>query len=392
LFFCCLLCITSGNAYSKEVLQEKTFENGVLFKVQNIHVVRLCGSYHQMGREYGALLHDQLAKFYDEIIKLVVNERKIPMTTVNKIAEDLFQRYPERFKEVLYGMSETSGLSLQQHLIINAFEYYIYTSAFDKFATSKCSAIAAWGAFTEKGDLIFGRNYDFDIDISRFKKFLVVAAFNPEGSGNSVAIVTFAGTLNATTDINNKKIFLELNSAGNMVNGLHYYDRIPAPIELFAIMTDSSDLSQIDRQFHTINSDSSFIVNVSDPSVAYSYEWPPLGVKRVGAIDDGLLVVTNNFLDQSWSTYDSHDNADLTLTRRRNLIDLAEQYKGKINIKIMQHILDMGIKQNGATFYDIKNEGLYTGFQVLVSDQNSILWVKVPGVQDWVPINLSILF
>lgn len=373
-----------------------TFEGGYLYKMGNIKAVSLYGSYHDMGREYGQLLHNDLRNFYNEIIKLTVYERKIPISTLNQIANDLFQKYPQRFKEILYGMSETSGLSLKQHLIINAFEYYIYDSAFSKEALNatknKCSAIASWGNYTKDGAMLFGRNYDFGIDITRFKKFITITAFNPVGSGNSVALVTFAGTLNATTDVNNKGIFLELNSASNSASNLHFYNRIPAPINLFAIMTDASDLSQINAEFNSINSDSSFVINVADQNTAYSYEWPPLGVKKIETKTPGLLVSTNNFTDPTWGTYKPDDDTDLTLTRRSNLIKLANRHAGKIDITVMQDILDTPIDQGGSTFYVMDKHEIYTGFQTIAANENSTIWIKIPNFQNWVSIDLHTLF
>jgi hypothetical protein len=192
--------------------------------------------------------------------------------------------------------------------------------------------------------------------------------------------------------VNNKGLFLELNSGANSASNLKFYNRISAPIELFAMMTDASSLAQIDNEFNTTNASASFIINVADQNSAYSYEWPPFGVKRVGNKAAGILVSTNNFVDPSWGTYKSDDNSDLTLTRRNNLLKLANLYKGKIDVKIMQSILDTPIEHGGATSYTIKNDELYTGFQVIAANNNSAIWLKIPGFQDWTLVDLHELF
>ncbi len=43
---------------------------------------------------------------------------------LNTIAWALFDRYPQRYKEILYGMAETSDLGLDKVLLVNALEWF----------------------------------------------------------------------------------------------------------------------------------------------------------------------------------------------------------------------------------------------------------------------------
>jgi hypothetical protein len=65
-----------------------------------------------MGRQYGALAKDDLQAMHTTIGKVFLNNEKIKMTQedLNTIARAVFDRYPQRYKEILYGMAETSGL------------------------------------------------------------------------------------------------------------------------------------------------------------------------------------------------------------------------------------------------------------------------------------------
>jgi len=61
----------------------------------------------------------------------------------------MFNLYPERFKDIIYGMAETSGLSIEKHIVLNGLELY--------GSIAGCSGIAAWGDYTKGGPLVFGR-------------------------------------------------------------------------------------------------------------------------------------------------------------------------------------------------------------------------------------------
>jgi len=97
-------------------------------------------------------------------------------------------------------------------------------------------------------------------------------------------------------------------------------------------------------------------------------------------------------MEPSWGTYNPLNDSDPILTRRNNLVKLAKKYKWRIDIKIMQNILDTSIKQGGTTSYSIKNDNLYTGFQIIITNKNSTLWVKIPDFQNWTSIDLNVLF
>jgi hypothetical protein len=379
LIFCCMVLINCSSSRQN---------------AGKVDILHLKGSFREMGRQYGTMQKTRLHEFHSDMKKFLIHDRKQKPENLNRFARGLFDSYPQRFREILIGMSETSGLSLDDHLFINAFEHFLFNPDFAGEAGAACSGIAVWGPYTAGTNLIFGRNYDFGADVSAFKKYLIIAIFDPPGSGNATAVITYTGTLNATTQMNAVGIFLELNNGGVSAGGLSFTNRVSTPVELFAMMLDSSSLEQIDREMHTKNTQFSYIINVADRDTAVSYEWAPFAVRRIEGAG-GLLVSTNHFTGD-WGLARSTDSFFLTVTRRNNLLRLAEKARGSIDIAKMKEILNTGIRESGATSYRCElingNPAPFTAYQIIAEPAQKRIWIRIPGYQDWIAVELERYF
>jgi len=375
---------TAGSVSHSNKTQDPaaTFEGGCLYRFGQLNVVNLHGTYRQMGRQYGYLLREQLKGLYTIAIdQYFIKKKKVSPETIHHMARALFNFYPQRFKDIIYGMAETSGLTIEQHILLNGLELYGMISG--------CSGIAAWGEYTQGGPLIFGRNYDWFDGYTPFAKYLTLTVINPS-SGIPCAIVTFAGAMYATTGINKKGVFLELNNGLPSGGGLTYSNRVPAIINLLAFLIDCSTMEELDGAFNSTRPDFSFIINVADDSCAYSYEWPPFDVRRRSAEVDGLLVATNHFVDPSWGMVLQEETGFKSTERRENLLSLGHKNKGRIDEGTMMNILDTPINEGGATWPE--GETIQTVYQIIAIPSELRLCLKVPGFQNWTTVDLSDLF
>jgi len=359
-----------------------TFEEGSLYKSGKLNILDLHGSYRQMGRQYGRLIKDDLHSLYKKAIEgYFIGQKGLSREILKKTAMSLFNFYPQRFKEIIQGMAETSGLSIEKHIVLNGLELY--------GTISGCSGIAAWSDYTKGGPLIFGRNYDWFDSYKEFAKYLTVTVLNAD-SGIPTAIVTFAGVIYATTGMNAKGIFLELNNGLPSGGALSYSNRVPAIINLLAFLSDCSTMEQLHAAFNTTRSNFAFIINTADKNCAYSYEWPPFDIKRRTGEVEGLLVATNHFTDLAWGI-ELQDNAGFkTVLRRKNLLSLGHKNKGRMNLATMMEILDTPIDKGGATWP--AGEKIQTVYQVIAIPGELKLWLKVPGFQNWTSVNLASIF
>lgn len=359
-----------------------TFEGGSLYKSGMLNVLDLRGTYRQMGRQYGYLLKDQLNDLYRIAIEeYFIGKKGLSYETLNDTATALFNLYPNRFKEVIYGMAETSGMSTDKHILLNGLELYGMISG--------CSAIAAWGDYTKGGPLIFGRNYDWFDSYKEFAKYLTVTVLNVD-SGIPCAIVTFAGIIYATTGINKEGLFLELNNGLPSGGELSYSNRVPAIINLLAFLLDYSTMEQLNAAFNSTRSNFTFIISVADDNCAYSFEWPPFDVRRRTGEVKGLLVATNHFVNPAWGMALFENTGFKTVERRKNLLLLGHKNKGKMNAGKMMDILDISMNEGGATWP--AGEKIQTVYQVIAIPGELKLWLKVPGFQNWTSVDLAPIF
>jgi hypothetical protein len=356
----------------------RDYEGGRSVKFGNFTVLDLYGTWREMGRQYGELAGGLVREMYRRSIEeCLVNEPGKSKDELDTIAKSFYANYPYKLKEVLVGLSETSGLDFGKILLLNAVEVLV---ADDLWQRNHCTGIAVWGEYSS-GSLIYGRNYDYFKWFRELGEYLVMAAYHPADGSLAAATIGYAGGIYMTTGINERGIFLELNNGEPSGGALQYHNRVPAIAELFLFLLDSPDLDQLESYFHSTRSNFAYVVGTADDQTSRCFEWPVFDVKRRMSVRrPGLMVATNHFTEPSWGLPKPDDKKFFaTRTRRQNLLNLAEHFKGSIDASRMKKILDTKIEDLGAT-----NEN--TVYQVIAEPGSMTVSLKVPGLADWTDI------
>jgi hypothetical protein len=178
-----------------------SFEGGNLYKADKIYIAQLSGTYYEMGgRQYGYLLKDQINSYYQKaIVEHSPWGGSWSREDAQSFAERYYSYYPARIKEVFNGMTETSGLPVDDLILIDQ-----YTELFVLSAGFGCSSMAAWGDYTTDGKVVMGKNEDMPAFFKEFNDSLAVIVFNPTNGSRSVASVCNVGqvkTMNAISDV-----------------------------------------------------------------------------------------------------------------------------------------------------------------------------------------------
>jgi len=389
-FFLLTLIACGDHVTMTDVTYVSSFEGGQRYAAGAVTVLSLHGSHYQMGRQYGMLMKYDINSLYHSAIDgRFIGKENFTYDRLKQIAYLVYSVYPQKFKDIIIGMSETSGLGLEKQIILNAIEMF---PKYNQVLPALCSGIAVWGDYTGGGPLVFGRNND-DTDYYReFGAYTIVAVFHPTDSGQPTAIVNYAGLIYAPSGMNRDGVFLELNS-GNVE--WIYPDRPLIFSTLFSFLEDYSTLSELYPAFLSIKGDAtlSSIVNVADDREAFSYEISAFvekndDVKRRYQDRQGLLVATNHFVDPSWGIAPpTPDNEySWTVKRRDNLLTLAERYKGSFDVERMKQVLDTKIDDGGATQ---PNETIY---QIIAVPKERLMWLQAPGNFAWQKIDLNRFF
>lgn len=382
MLFVSILGCSSGTGSNENVIS--TFEGGYLHNAEKIHVVQLNGDYKQMGRQYGYLLRPQIESYYQKTINEHPPWRgKWSREDAEAFARGNYENYPERAKEIFNGMADTSGLSIDQLILIDQ-----YTELFVVSAIFGCSSMAAWGDYTVDGSVVQAKNEDMPEFFKEFNDSLVVVIYNPKDGSHSVASVCNAGQVRVMNAINDAGLVNTTNQAPFIEPLDMSMTRIPLFINHLMFLLDSGSLSEFESALLDYLPPAPINGTASDAESAFSYEVSPSRVVVRHSDQEGLTAETNHYEDPSWDVPEEQRQRDdwkESEERRDNLLALGETYKGTIDAEVMMAIFDTPKIQGGATVHD-------TTYQVVAVPSQLKIWVNVPDYQNWVMVDLKPLF
>jgi len=373
------------------------FEGASLFTTvvgtgeKSLNVIRLHGSFHQMGRQYGGLLGAQMQEFYHAAVyDFLIGVKGYSYNYILQLTEWYYLYQPQHARDFITGMAETSGMTLEEQKITASLQNLVYFSL-------GCSSLMAWSDYTGGGPLVIGRNFDTPVGPFRsYAKYLNVVVYNPVGSGNSLAEVNYVGCVGFHTGMNKYGIYMDYHN-GRMSDPA-LINRTLGEYLMFSYLLNYSSLDRIDQEFNNTLPEVGAIINVADKTKGYVYEWGTWATKR-RVVDPsyGLLVSTNHFVDPTWGgdilwVYPGATSW-YTIERRANLLARGEQFKGLLSVSWVKYIFDRTFWDStnpGPTFPDDSNG--VTIIQVVAVPANLELWVKARGYSEWQGINLRPLF
>lgn len=360
-----------------------SFEGGTLYTTTGaggsgtFDVLVLNGDWRQMGRQYGYLTRGKLADFYNSSTAYLLS-KGVTQQQISDAAEEFYQSKMDFVKELITGVAETSGMSLEQQKRSCAAVVLI--------ALVGCSSMDAWGDYTGGGPLVAGRNWDIGAHMNSFSRFMTVAVYNPTGSSVPVADINYLGWFMFQSAMNKSGIFLDLQN-GALSDPASRSDVPNANDNLLTFLLNSSTLEQIDTNFLTNFPRGGLVMNAADATRGRVYEWATYGVKiRNG---NGLIASTNHFIDPSWGLPSPPDGASGAFSKERlaNLLARGESYKGRIDAAAMQEIFGKTIDQGGPTFPNGN-----TNYQIVAVPAERTIWLKATGYSGWEKIALGPLF
>ena len=338
---CVVICIAECvQSQSAEPTLIGTSNAGKLYQVGNFRVAVVSGTYYDMGKQYGELLADDIntvATLTSLALTQMVGAKQAEQA--RELVRSQIDQYPKRFRDLLDGMAEGSGLSIEEIALAEHVVSILIAVEQGVF----CSSMTTWGEYTTEGQLVMGRNFDYPAMYRALSPQLCVVVFNPIDGAVPTAIFGYAGQICCVQAFNRDGLVLELNVALGLPDSERsvQIDRVTMPLLVTQLSLDSSTVTQVDAGLKTMRSNAPLLNTVADTQSACTYE---LGthstVKR--AIDrEGLNTATNFVYDTFW-----HSNSDDR--RRGNLQSLAEKHKGRIDFEAMKQIIATPLAEGGA--------------------------------------------
>ena len=330
-----------------------------------------------MGGQYGALLRDELRDVYESMMKDRLRDHPHLEKDWDLLADNIYMAYPLNIREFFLGMSRESGIDIKTLSYINAVEYCVGLPA--------CSGLAVWGDYAS-GGLVYGRNYDYNTDFLKIKTDLVLTVFRPSDGSQPVLTVGYAGEIYAVNGLNGSGIFIELNNATPSGGADFDLDRLFSTERLMALLFEADSLDYCDRFFHTVNSNQSYIIGMTDGKTAKSWEWDNIGARPLLPEKDGLMIITNYYQNPDWNFAEPEDeNCWEGKTRVCNMRAMADMNKGRIDGEKMCRIMETAVKDGGPL---LEGETVY---QLVYRPEESILSIKIIGNGDWTDFDTAAL-
>jgi len=372
-YFLIFPCMAQAMEENSSPVLLSQYEGGKLYRIDKLLVVQLSGSYKEMGRQEGYLLKDQIHDYYNcSVVDYFIKDNNMSYERLALDSMDRFNHYPKRFRDILSGISETSGLSLLNLTILSRVPYI----------APGCSAVFAWREYSRDGHTVAGRNLDFYSTMEDFINYTIVCIYNPTDGSHSVASVCRLTQLEIHTGMNDQGIFLEANDGSSSGGTTFFPNRITY---LGSFLFDFSSLEQLDAAIHSAQIDWATLLNVADEREARSYEWATFDLKRAMPTRDGFLASTNHFVNPEWGLGPIAGDPYNTTLRRDNLLRLGERYRGEFDAEAMMNVLDTDIENGGPS-------GNFTRLQVVAIPRDKELWVKIPKYQNWTEVDLKEFF
>ena len=391
-----------------------TYNEGRSYRsaVGNYLVLSLRGDWREMGRQYGALASADLKEFYEAIYADLAS-RGLAQEHLDMV-KTTYQTYTPEMQALLEGMSETSGLSLTEHKLLDASFYLLPGFAIDAaLAARSCSGIEVASPRTADGKLYFARNWDMTQEAMQpYLRYMALVAFNPTdnptdnstgqieqakdaatGRQTSLAFANVrpVGQVYVETGINENGVFVELNNGSASDPDIDPQARF-SPASLFDFLRTSKTLDEMIQNIVTTPMDASYIIQAASPDRAVSVEKPTFDARVIEATG-GALYALNNFARPTYAPWkgkivelpdNAHDDRQICLDR----MFASQEWQQDVNLETVKAMMDKTIKDGGPA---VEGAIFGTVLQVIVVPKDMRLLFRAYGYSDWADIDMGAL-
>jgi hypothetical protein len=217
--------------YQRSEITER-YGNSLRRNINSVTVIVLRGSYEEMGEAHGVLAGKEIIQLLDNIIIPFVNKQEtngwdrkvLPVTAAFTFPEryqkelismmkGIEKKYPDRNDRMIFSLKRE--IKIDDLRALNCFGDLINSMG-------GCSSFCAWGALTENGKVICGRNLD-ERSIPGKIPFMVVARQPTEPGRKATVEISGPGVIGISTGMNED----------GMIEMLHDGNGLPSASEKF---------------------------------------------------------------------------------------------------------------------------------------------------------------
>ncbi len=213
----------------RKLLRE--FGPAYLEQIGEERVLHLKGTHYDMGFQHGKLMKEEIeaASMVLRVVGVASWEKDFQASL--RQAWDRTEKFiPEKFKQEIKGMSDATGISVE-----NVEDFTIFPELFH------CSGFAMWGKATADGELLHGRVLDYMREAGLDKWQLLI--IQEPKDANAFVNVAYSGMLGSVTGMNDKQIGI-----GEMGGrGAEQWDGMPMTYLIRECLESANTLDDVKR-------------------------------------------------------------------------------------------------------------------------------------------------
>lgn len=390
-----------GEAAAKLLKQDGA---GRLYDQDGLPVVVLAGTFHEMGRQYGALLGDRIRGTYDAAIRdCFIKSGQFRQAELDELADGLYRTLPMRQKELLRGIAEAARIT-RQEAVLTANIAAVQIVARKKFGgtISSCTSGAAWGRHTADGKVITARDFDYpDIFRRLARDFRLMVVYKPTDGSNAVAGLTLAGGISLLDAMNSKGLYIEQNNGADSGGMIMFPNRTDVSTQVNNVLFDASDSEQFRALMESTRFNYPIILMQADAAATRYYETSTWDMQRREAQGETLIGAANQFMHPAWGMLSLPSPAAWYSTLRcETLLRLMRETPGRaVDEKRLMEVLDLpfynedgSIGKGVAVLKKNPKDDEVTVWQVITRPSERKMWVRFPTLTGWIPVDLDTWF
>lgn len=361
---------------------------------QGIHVLRLEGSWREMGWQHGALLREAIPRgplphfrrYVADALADALGPRAARVAgrlLRETVGRRISWSFPPWARGALEGLADGAGLTRREVMdaaVMPESWLWVIKRAMDMDpppvapATGGCTSALAWGAATDGGGLLHGRNFDYQ-GVGAWDAEQAVVFCRPDDGQPFVSVVAAGILFGGVTAMNASGLTLGIHQ--HMGCDAFKLGGTPTGIAGDDLIRHATDLDEaeaiLDR--YTPCGCWTYVVGSAREGAVLCYEVTPKG-RAALRLDGETAAYSNAYRDPDMAVherllYPAHWRNSLCRLERTQA--LLEQHRGAIDGDVISSILgDMG--EDGCHFERAIRMIVTTGSVVFAPDQDR-LWV-----------------
>lgn len=351
LLIICSSCVGIKGLKSESQLYEKEWRNtpvafhktDVLNKSVNGNwQLRIKGNSYELGTKKGILTQKLYQRqedvFFNKVADFVPNpnKQKKLLTFLKWYNRSILSHIPQPYKEEIFALSQFTndtydflGTKFERNILLHS--AHDIGHAMQDLMLVGCSSIALWDDFTEDGELLIGRNFDFYVN-DAFAENKIVEFIQPK-TGYNYASVTWPGMIGVVSGMNEKGLTVTLNAGKSSIP---LRGKTPVSIVARALLQHAANLNEavaLAKQFEVFVAES-FLIGSAADNRAIVIEMSP-DKFDVYEQHNGKLICTNHFQSVAYQSDTRNQEHIATSHSQYRFQKLEEKFSSSQKYKVI---------------------------------------------------------